>query len=1209
MEHMRFSRRELLVLALVALGGMIAAASAQEQYTGLPERGLTTAHRGLLLQDFGRLPLSFEANDGQSDARVKFLSRGPGYTLFLTDTEAVFAVRSAAAVSVLRMRLLGANPNTTLTGLEELPGKSHYFIGSDPAHWRTDVGHFARVRYHELYPGIDLVFYGNQRQLEFDFVVSPGAGPKAIQLAFEGAGKVELNPQGNVVIHIGGSEVRLRKPLAYQELNGTRREISCSYTLDTGMVGLQLATYDPRKPLIIDPVLEYSTSLGGTGFDEAWAIAVDATGNAYVTGDTASPDFPTVSPIQGPLGSSDVFVAKFNSAGSGLVYSTYLGGASAEFGFGIAVDANGNAYVTGRTDSTNFPTASPFQAAFGGNADAFLSKLNAAGSALVYSTYLGGSNSEQGHAIAVDASGNAYVTGHTESTNFPTANAFQAAFGGNADAFLSKFNAAGSALVYSTYLGGTQYEEGNSVAVDAGGSAYVTGRTDSTNFPTASPFQATFGANGDAFLSKFNAAGSALAYSTYLGGINFEVGTGIAVDTTGNAYVTGYTHSGNFPTASPLQAVIAGQSDVFVTKFNAAGSGLVYSTYLGGADFDTTGGIAVDGSGNAHITGVTSSTNFPTSSPLQAALVQGECFDYYYYYGGTFPCGTDAFVAKLNAAGSTLLYSTYLGAPGATFDQGRGVGLDAGGNAYVTGLMIFGFPFTPGSFQPFVSGNSDAFVAKISAGDGPGFALDRFSLTFADEGVGSTSPAQLLRLSNTGSAALDIGSISPSGDFNATHTCGTGIAGGASCEITVTFTPTAEGARMGTLTITDSASGSPHAVALNGTGLAGLAAMFSPSSIDFGNQTVDVASAGQTVTLTNTGTATLTIRGVSVVGTNPADFTFSNNCFGELAVSTSCTLSVSFQPTDVGPRSASVQVLDNSAESPRLVPLAGTGVPGPNVALAPASLSFSGQLVGTTSAEQSITLTADGEGTLVISSIGTTTAEFNVAHDCGGSLAGSASCTLRVTFRPTATGTRTATLVIADNAADSPQMVALSGLGTDFSLTLAAGSSTSATINAGQTATFSLSVSGSTGFSGTVSFSCSGTLPAGRCTVSPTSAAVTDAAPATLAVTVTTTARAQLPPGGRPPVLPSPGLQLVLSWLLLGLILALLARLLGWPRRRAWVGLMLAAALFFAASLGGCGGGDGDAPRPGTPAGNYLFTVTASSGGASHSINLNVTVR
>jgi hypothetical protein len=666
---------------------------------------------------YGKLPLRLELNAGQTDASVRFLSRGPGYALFLTGNEAVLSLekRSPKAISppvALRMSLAGANPNATVTGLDELPGKSNYFIGNDPAKWRTNVPTYAKVKYKNVYRGIDLVYYGNPQQLEYDFLVAPGADPKAISLDVTAvlsshSGRrtpLRIDANGDLVIQAGDDQVRLHKPVVYQASEGSARHfVDGHYLLKSGnRVSFEVASYDRGKTLVIDPVLVYSTYLGGSGYDLGYGIAVDSAGNAYVTGGSLSTDFPTANPLQ-PIyggGSSfgDAFVAKLNPAGSALVYSTYLGGSGDDQGNGIAVDSSGNAYVTGNTSSTNFPTAGPLQTVYGGEQDAFVAKVNAAGSALVYSTYLGGSSEDSGNGIAVDSSGTAYVTGFTSSSNFPTASPLQAVFGGDEDAFVSKLNPSGSALVYSTYLGGSGEDTGNGIAVDSSENAYITGLTTSTNFPTASPLQPASSGNEDAFVAKLNAAGSALVYSTYLGGSGNDYGHGIAVDAAGNAYVVGQTQSANFPTASPLQARLGGSTNAFVSKLNPGGSALVYSTYLGGSSSDLGLGIAVDSGGNAYVTGSIFSTDFPTASPLQPAS------------GGS----GDAFVAKLNPSGSALVYSTYLG--GSSGDSGNGIAVDSAGDAYITGYTrSTNFP-TANPLQAFSGGPYNAFVTKIGSG-------------------------------------------------------------------------------------------------------------------------------------------------------------------------------------------------------------------------------------------------------------------------------------------------------------------------------------------------------------------------------------------------------------------------------------------------------------------------------------------------------------
>jgi hypothetical protein len=596
------------------------------------------------------------------------------------------------------MKLVGSNPAPNVMGLDELPGKSNYFIGKDPKKWRTNVPIYAKVRYHDVYPGVDLVYYGNQHQLEYDLIVAPGVDPSVITLAFHDADELTIDDQGNLILRTAGGTVIQKKPLVYQEIDGSPRFLTGRYVLKgSHRVGFSIPAYDVSKPLIIDPVLSYSTYLGGNGTDTGVAITVDGVGNAYVTGTAFSTNFPTANPFQAAkAGSSDAFVTKLDPVGSTLVYSTYLGGSGPDKGEGIVVDAAGDAYVTGSTNSGDFPTVNPFQAVnAGGGSTAFVTKLNAGGSGLIYSSYLGGSSFDQGHAIAVDTTGNAYVTGNTWSTDFPTVNPLQAAHGGNTDAFVTKVNTTGSAPVYSTYLGGISSEEGHGIAVDTAGNAYVTGQTWSTDFPTVNPLQGAFGGITDVFVTKINPAGSAPVYSTYLGGNGQEIGRGIAVDAAGNVFVTGHTSSTNFPTVTPLQSLFAGFVDAFVAKVDVTGSSLVYSTYLGGSGDDRGHAIALDSTGSVNITGTTFSINFPIANPFQA----------------TNAGNGDAFVTQINAAGSALVDSTYLGGDGA--EEGHGIAVDAAGSAYVTGRTdSTDFP-TASPFQAVKGSGIDAFVAKI----------------------------------------------------------------------------------------------------------------------------------------------------------------------------------------------------------------------------------------------------------------------------------------------------------------------------------------------------------------------------------------------------------------------------------------------------------------------------------------------------------------
>jgi uncharacterized protein (TIGR03437 family) len=727
-------KRFLAATVLAVLATQSPAGITSRQTRCPAERPLNQPARTNLSRDYGNLPLAFEPNVGQTDARVRFLSRGSGMTTFFTDTETVMVLSRNREQAVVRMKLAGTGQPKRAVGLDKLPGVSNYFLGNDPAKWRKDVPHYARVQYEGVYPGIDLVWYGSERRLEYDFVVAPGADPNQIQVAYEGVESLRVEAGGDLVLRTALGDVRQLRPRVYQDIGGKQVEVGARYSMVArNRVSFVLARYDRKRELRIDPVvLGYSTYLGGVAPDWGNAIAVDGAGSVYVTGSTQSTDFPTQSAYQATIyhwGQWDVFVTKLTPAGNTLIYSTYLGGRDTDYGYGIAVDAAGSAYVMGHTKSIDFPTQLAYQATFRGGAyDAFVTKLTAAGNALGYSTYLGGSGDEQGSGIAVDGTGSAYVTGFTGSTNFPTQSPYQATRQGLKDVFVTKLTTAGNALGYSTYLGGSGDEQGSGIAVDGTGSAYVTGWTGSANFPTQSPYQATKQGTKDAFVTKLTTAGNALVYSTHLGGSGDEWGYGIAVDGAGSAYVTGYTSSIIFPTMSPYQAKNQGNIDAFVTKLTPIGNALIYSTYLGGSGLDMGVGIAVDGTGSAYVTGSTQSADFPTQSPYQA----------------TYGENADAFATKLAPAGNALVYSTYLG--GSASDTGYGIAVDAAASAYVTGTTASAnFP-TQSPYQAAFRGLYDAFVTKIQldqVATGPQFTLAGVA-NAANYVAGKVSPGEII---------------------------------------------------------------------------------------------------------------------------------------------------------------------------------------------------------------------------------------------------------------------------------------------------------------------------------------------------------------------------------------------------------------------------------------------------------------------------------
>lgn len=716
-----------------------------------------------VVPNYGKLPLSFEANQGQTDPQVRFTSRGNGYSLFLTDSAAVLdlskpasgrasgqqpgtdgkgsaAERSAQKGDVIRMELVGADPKAHVEGTEPLPGKANYFVGNDPARWHTDVPTYAKVRYASVYPGVDLVYYGNQRQLEYDFVVAPGADPSKVRLHFEGAKRLALTPSGDLEVIGHNGQIAFHKPVIYQTIDGGRRDVAGKFMLSNkDQVQFALGGYDRERALVIDPVLTYSTYFGS--LSSSYSVAVDTQGNAYIAGSAGPGQFPTVT---GSYNTSQysccAFVTKFNPSGSALVYADFFGGASFPYIYGdpdtvsaIAVNSSGEVYATGFAYSTDFPvTNGAFQSVNNAGANrssnAFVVKINSSGSALLYATYLGGSTSSAGNAIAIDGSGNAYIAGGTLDLDFPfTSGSFQtvnlAHAGGYVTGFVAKLGATGTSLGYATYLGGSNLTRPNGIAVDGTGNVYIAGNTVSTDFPvTSGAFQTTDyppsnvggGINRlstTAFVTKLNPSGTNEVYSTYLGGnggtwgISSDQANAIAVDGSGNAYVAGSTQSTDFPiTAGAIQTSIPSTNILgcsFVSKLNSDGSALAYSTYLAGGYQDFANGIVVDSLGDAYVVGGTWSQDFPvTPGALQvnANALSSE----------------DGFVSELNPNGTQLIYSTYLG--GGNLDYANKAALDAGGNLYVTGeAASTDFPVTSSAYLRTWGGSGfTGFLTKLA---------------------------------------------------------------------------------------------------------------------------------------------------------------------------------------------------------------------------------------------------------------------------------------------------------------------------------------------------------------------------------------------------------------------------------------------------------------------------------------------------------------
>ena len=1131
---------------------------------------LTLERDTKLMEAYGKVPLSFDENVGQTARNVRFMSHGAGYGLFLTSQGAVLTLhhsmahnlsanhratylralreaRRAGTMTVLQMNLEGANPSSRIAGADPLHKRVNYFVGSDPRNWRTDVPSYAQVKYTRVYPGVDLIFYGNQRHLEYDFVVAPGGDPGAIQLALQGAEKIQIGAGGDLVLHVPEGTVTFQKPVVYQTVRGVRQEIAARYSLSRKQrIRFVVGKYDRSEPLIIDPVLNYSTYLGGSvAGDFGGGIAIDSKGDAFVTGATFSVNFPTTTGSfhPGPLttnANGAVFVTELNPTGTQELYSTYLAGTGdlGDFGFGIAVDGTGKIYVTGMTFSTDFPTSTSGNALKPGpltsnpSGSSFLTKLDPTASQanqLVYSSYIGGTSGDFGNGIAVDANGNAYIVGETLSSpgtapgNFPvTAGAFQNTLNSTAgNAFLTRIDttqATGAAsLVYSTYLGGSGAfastsglgfaEEALGVAVDSSSNAYLMGTTTSSDFPTTTNgFQTILAppaavANGTTFVSRIDTTSGAnpqLVYSTYLGGETREFGSAIALGPNNVASVTGSTDSLTYPIVAPTGGVAyqttgSAAGSAFVSLIDAGKIGtasLIYSTYLGSGG--TIGfGIKVDGAGNNYIVGGTNSGAFPiVPGAFQPVFATG--------------AGGEGFLSKLNPGGNgsaDLVYSTFFGGSGSTagLDGLNGIAIDASNDAYVSGTTFSTnlpvFP-NPGAFQTSLpSGDvSAAFVAKLTLI--PTVVVTPSPFDFGAQPVGATSTPQIFTLTNNTNVAVTFTSIATAGvspaantDFAvATDSCSPSVAAGAPCTVAVTFKPGAAASRTSTLTFTDSDSSSPQIVNLSGTGSATAPGVgLAPTSLSFGGQLLTTTSAAKMVTLTNTGTGALTINSIAASG--------------------------DFAETSTG----------------------GTACP-----ISPATL------------------------------------------------ASGANCVTSVTFAPTALGARTGSLTVTDNAGTGTQTVPLTGTGWDFTLTAPA----TFTVQRGKTANFNVTITPLGGFNQAVALTCTGAVMPVTCLPTTPVTPADGVTPVTSVVTVSTTGLTLVPPSM--PMSPMSFRQIVPLLLALSLLFCLFIT------RRLRTRLRMVTAIAILLALAGCNGS-----RKVT---TTNLTITASSGGVSKTAPVVLTV-
>ena len=685
-----------------------------------------------------KIKVSFEENRGQFDPNVRFAARTAGSTLFLTSTEAVYVlpfddisdseVKTAAQEEddqkskiinhksthafALRMKFSGANPESTFAGENISQQRTNYFKGSEE-NWKTDIPNFGAVRCENVYEGIGMLWHGLESgATRYDFIVEPFADPNQITLEFEGAEDLEIDAEGNLLIKTPAGIIKQVKPFSFQEFGANKKEIESGFRLEDNSVKFNLGNYDRSKPLTIDPTvtldnLAFSTFVGSFANDSANDIAVDSNGNTYITGRTLSPSFPTTAGTFDTTanGIEDVFVTKINASGTGIVFSTFLGGGFYDEGNGIAVDESGNVYVAG-TASSSFPTTGgAYDTTFNGGVDVFVSKLSPNGSSLIYSTYIGAANFDSATDLAIDSGGNAYIVVRTSDAGVPyptTTGAFDTTFNGVDDVAVTKLNPTGTALIYSTFLGGSSIDNGRSIAVNANGEAFVSGSTTDAaiNFPTtAGSYDPVHNGVTDFFVTKLNASGSGLIYSTFIGGPGIDNANGLAIDLAGNAYIVGNVSPGFPTTAGVFDTTIAGSSEIGVSKLSPDGSTLVYSTYLGGNQGETANAVAVDAFGNAYIAGNNFGGDYPTTAGA---------------FDTTFNGSNDAILTVLNQNASALIYSTYLGGGGS--DSANDVALDNFGNVYLTGqtsLSGAAFPTSSEAFQSFNGGGSDAFVTKF----------------------------------------------------------------------------------------------------------------------------------------------------------------------------------------------------------------------------------------------------------------------------------------------------------------------------------------------------------------------------------------------------------------------------------------------------------------------------------------------------------------
>jgi len=1108
------------VLIVALFGGLEARRQSAGANRGPVERVLLYGHaKQQFVADLASLPWTFEPNEGQADAKVKFIARANGANVFLTQRGVVLSWASAnprrtqsarTSQDTLELDFLASSSGVRISGQSMLRGKTNYLLERDPRKWLRNVPQYSSVEYGGLYAGIDARFYGGKSGLEYDLVASPGTSLQRIRLRAKGADAIHFDPSGNLLFRVGRRSEVMHRPKIYQTVGGRKLKVTGGYKLlAKNTIGFVVGKHRRDLPIVIDPSISisYTTFLGGNGGERGSSVAVDSAGAVYVGGTTTLATFPEAATgSEGPLaGASNLFVAKIDPTQSGaasLIYLTFIGGSKNDQGGMVAVDRSTTPprlSVVGWTTSSDFPVTDA--STLDGASDLTVTKLNGAGNGLIFSKYFGGSGAEatqNAAGIATDSAGNVFVTSDTSSTDLPmapTGNGFSTVYGGGtSDGFLAEFASGSGALLYSSYFGINATVGSAGVAVDANGNAYVAGFTSLPSiFPATNAFQQTYGGGAfDGFVMQINPklGASGLVYASLLGGSQADQAMAISVDTTvpPDAYITGTTHSPDFIPGSgvanaPYQAALHGSSNAFLAVISQTAAGvpsIQYESYLGGAGTDEGQGIAVVSSTQVYVAGSTSSGDFPALCSLQG-----------------FSGSQDAFLAELNPAtggAASLLYTTFLG--GSVTSEANAVAADSTADAIIFGdTMSHEYPLAANmnnGFQPTCTSCAaptpfaDAVLTRVALGTGSAAcaAFTPAVVNFGALPVGTASPAVDISLTNGGDANLDISANgvtitgANSADFSQTNSCvaNSPIVPGGNCGLGVTFTASIVGTETAMLEVSDNGVGTPQTLTLTGTGASGEVSL-SQTSLAFGNVAQGTTTVPQTSILTNTGNGTLSITNAIISGSNATDFAFggSNTCSAGSAVlpGASCTVAVDFAPNEPNPpQNLAAQAVisfvenDNQSTGAAAITLSGTEATAaaPAVSLASTSLNFGSVNVGGSSSQPPVLLKNTGSAALSINSVGiagTDAGDFTEITNCPlapATLGAGASCTISATFQPTAAGSRTASVTISDNATPAQQTIALSGTGAVASVSLAPSSLTFGAQNEGPPPSASQSV-------------------------------------------------------------------------------------------------------------------------------------------------------